>query len=45
LGPLLGTVNRKEEARANYQRTLTLAQTIYPDFQDRMIEEVKENLR
>ena len=45
LADVLMKLNRKEEARATYQRALTLAQTIYPDFQDRTIEEVKQNLR
>jgi len=45
LADVLMKLNRKEEARAAYQRALTLAQTIYPDFQDRTIEEVKQKLQ
>jgi 4-amino-4-deoxy-L-arabinose transferase-like glycosyltransferase len=45
LGDVLMKLNRKEEGRAAYQRALTLAQTIYPDFQDQRIEEVKQKLQ
>jgi Flp pilus assembly protein TadD len=45
LADVLMKLNRKEEARATYHRALALAQTIYPDFQDRTIEEVEQKLQ
>jgi predicted negative regulator of RcsB-dependent stress response len=33
LGDVLAALNRKDEARAAYERALTSAQTIHPEFQ------------
>jgi hypothetical protein len=45
LGDILLKLNRKHEARVAHQRALTLAQTIYPEFQDQAIEGLKRKLR
>ena len=45
LGDILMKLNRKDEARAAYQRALKLAQTIYPEFQDQSIAGLKQKLR
>ena len=45
LADVLMRLNRKEEARATYQRALTLAQTIHPDFQDQTIEMIQQKLQ
>jgi predicted RNA polymerase sigma factor len=38
-------LNRKDEARAAYQRALNLAETSYPEFQDQQIAGLKQKLR
>jgi Flp pilus assembly protein TadD len=45
LGDILMKLNRKDEARAAYQRALNLAETIYPEFQDQSIAGLKQKLR
>jgi tetratricopeptide (TPR) repeat protein len=45
LGDALMKLNRKDEARAAYQRALTLAQTIHPEFQSDTISELKNKLQ
>jgi 4-amino-4-deoxy-L-arabinose transferase-like glycosyltransferase len=45
LAEVLMRLNRKEEALATYRRALTLAQTIYPDFEDLTIETIKQRLQ
>ena len=45
LGDILMKLNRKDEARAAYQRALNLAETIYPEFHDQSIAGLKQKLR
>jgi predicted negative regulator of RcsB-dependent stress response len=45
LGDVLMKLNRKDEAKAAYQRGLTLAQSIYPEFQDDEIASLKTKLK
>jgi 4-amino-4-deoxy-L-arabinose transferase-like glycosyltransferase len=45
LGDALMKFNRKDEAKAAYQRALSLAQTVYPEFQDNWVEELKKRLQ
>ncbi|HEY6183150.1 MAG TPA: glycosyltransferase family 39 protein [Terriglobales bacterium] len=45
LGDVLMKLNRKEEAKAAYQRGLTLAQSVYPDFQEDEIDSLKAKLQ
>jgi len=45
LGDILMKLNRKDEARAAYERALNLAQTIYPEFQDQAIAGLKQKLQ
>ncbi len=44
LGDALMNSNRKDEAKAAYQRALSLAQSVYPEFQDYLIGELKTRL-
>ncbi|MGB8013946.1 MAG: glycosyltransferase family 39 protein [Terriglobales bacterium] len=45
LGDALTGVHREDEARAAYQRALTLAQTNYPEFQSNWVPALKRRLR
>jgi tetratricopeptide (TPR) repeat protein len=45
LGDTLTELHRKDEARAAYQRALTLAQTNYPEFQSDWLPELKQKLQ
>jgi 4-amino-4-deoxy-L-arabinose transferase-like glycosyltransferase len=45
LGDALAELQRKDEARAAYQRALTLAQTNYPEFQSDWLPELRQKLR
>jgi tetratricopeptide (TPR) repeat protein len=45
LGDVLMKLNRKDEAKAAYQRALNLAQAMYPEFQDDEIASVKRKLQ
>jgi hypothetical protein len=45
LGDVLMKLNRKDEGRAAYRRGLTLAQSIYPEFQDDEIASLKRKLQ
>jgi tetratricopeptide (TPR) repeat protein len=45
LGDALMGMHREDEARAAYQRALTLAQTNYPEFQSDWLPELKRKLR
>jgi hypothetical protein len=42
LAGVLAKMNRKQEAEAARQRALALAQTIYPEFQDQLISDLKK---
>ncbi len=44
LGDVLMNSNRKDEAKAAYQRALSLGQSVYPEFQDYLIGELKTRL-
>ena len=45
LGDALMKLNRKDEAKAAYQRGLALAQAIYPEFQDDEIASLRKKLQ
>jgi tetratricopeptide (TPR) repeat protein len=45
LGDALAGLHRQDEARAAYQRALTLAQTTYPEFQSNWLPVLKRKLR
>jgi hypothetical protein len=45
LGDALAELRRADEARAAYQRALTLAQTNYPEFQSNWLPELMQKLR
>jgi tetratricopeptide (TPR) repeat protein len=44
LGDILAAMGRPDEARASYQKALTLAKTIEPDFQVGLAKELEEKL-
>ena len=44
-GDALMKLNRKDEAKAAYQRGLALAQAIYPEFQDDEIASLRKKLQ
>ena len=45
LGDVLMKLNRKEEARAAYQKGLAEARAIYPEFQDSEIQSLQGKLK
>jgi 4-amino-4-deoxy-L-arabinose transferase-like glycosyltransferase len=45
LGDALMKFNRKDEAQAAYQTALSLAQSVYPEFQDGWVEDLKKRLQ
>ena len=44
MGDVRGALGRPEDARASYEKALTLAKTIEPEFQVRSIPEIERKL-